>query len=352
MCMYCGNELTKRTDQTTINSSNNLQGNKAQPSNPFLNIDGKTKKIIGISLCVIISAVVCIVPLAKIVSMPSSYDNTYDEEYDENAYSEVYEETVDESETQAIENSTEEVQNSDLAMGCERIVCTAKDKNGTLYEIVAQVEESYNGSQLQIGVIKNGSWLIEWTTDCPFIDDNLDWEWHSSGTNIDYISCTYLSNGTFNNSSQVFWNVETRKAIFDNKDYDFIASYNDVYYDPRYEEPKDGDHEFTDADKQVLIIAKDDPNDFAGKIYVLCFLDTKTLSIKETDTVFRSEPLSYSQIHEGLFAIKCVETHDGFYNYYAFYNEQGQKVFDLKDLCTKSSSVVNVGKFKSGKCYV
>lgn len=97
-------------------------------------------------------------------------------------------------------NEDGSVRNSDLAKSCKKILGTGLDKNGTIYEVVANVNETYQGSTLLVGVIKNSKWLIEPTANCPLIHSKSWYGWEKDGKDLERLSCTYLSNGAFINT--------------------------------------------------------------------------------------------------------------------------------------------------------
>lgn len=52
------------------------------------------------------------------------------------------------------------------------VIAEGTEENGDHYQLVAKETETYAGVQLELGVIKNNSWLLEPTTQMPMIDDD------------------------------------------------------------------------------------------------------------------------------------------------------------------------------------
>lgn len=266
---------------------------------------------------------------------------------------------TDKSITSSIETTTENtrahvdedgiIQNSELAKSCQKIIGSGADKNGDIYEIVANVNEDYQGSQLVVGVIKNSQWLIELTDESPYIIDGF---WDASGKNIDKIRCNYLSNGTFyedyyrgtsfnsydgdnfDDGILNLWNVESNKTLY----LENLMLGNGTIYPCT---------NLNTNDKLVLIKREG----YMTYDNTLMLLNTDNLSISELYTVRDSEPYyTYSQISDGLFYVpldfpnsKRIGT---------FYNENGEKVFDLSEYDTDKTDVVSVGDFENGQCTI
>lgn len=242
------------------------------------------------------------------------------------------------------------IQNSELAKSCQKIIGSGADKNGDIYEIVANVSEDYQGSQLVVGVIKNSQWLIELTEDNPYIVDGL---WDVSGKDIDNIRCNYLSNGTFyedyypgtsfnSYSGDNFddgvlnlWNVESNQTLY----LENLMLGNGTIYPCT---------NLNSNDPLVLIKSESHGWTFNN---TLMLLNTDDLSIHELYTVRDTEAYyTYSQISDGLFYVpldfpnsKRIGT---------FYNENGEKVFDLGEYDTDKTDIVSVGDFENGQCTI
>lgn len=151
-------------------------------------------------------------------------------------------ETVTEDLNSAI-NDDATVKNSKLATQQQKILSTGVNKNGDIYEIVCNVNETYQGSELLVGVIKNSKWLIKPNNKCPFINKER-WGWDNSGRNLEQLKCGYLNNGTFYNlrkgssSNPIYegylelWNVETNKYLYlEDVSASTVEDYNKLGFD-------------------------------------------------------------------------------------------------------------------------
>lgn len=109
------------------------------------------------------------------------------------------------------------------------LLCKGTSNNGDTYCLVANESEDYTGTEITIGVIKNDKWLIEPTTDSPFLgDDGLfvngkaisyfrERKWFSYLEERDY-AFDYLGNGCFGYQSgyNIFvFNANTKKSYTD-----------------------------------------------------------------------------------------------------------------------------------------
>lgn len=254
-------------------------------------------------------------------------------------------ESNDESGNASVD-SNGNITNSDLANSCQKILCTAKDKNGDIYELVANVDETYQGSQLLVGAVKNGKWLIEPNNNCPYINRER-WGWDKSGTDFDSLRCGYLSNGTFYNLKKgstatpidegylELWNVESNKYLYLEK----------------------ATSKYTVGDYENLGEKQTDTFVFATSVGVgindqitLKFLNTKTLEVTELYQVTTSYSLDLTQISEGLFYASIDMPNK--IKIGTFYDKNGKKVFDLSEFETEETSISYVGNFKDGQCVI
>ena len=252
----------------------------------------------------------------------------------------------------AIVTDSKNNQEVSLADSCEYLIASGTDKNGDCYQLVGEDRESYEGSNIYMGIIKNNEWLIEMTSDVPFLDDNkdiykymrTDGEYVFSGMatlknaihNTDGYSLTdrigYISNGCFyllgkrNGKSQimetartinnmidtvVFWNGETNKSkVINNITLQYMEDYvngNDVIIS-----------ELTDYNFSLS-------NDFFADIDIK-LLNPKTL---ETKTML-SQTLNNKPNNDTVNNVKQIG--DGlFYANNAFYDTSGNKAFDLNE---------------------
>lgn len=252
----------------------------------------------------------------------------------------------------------------------EHEIAFGSDPGAISYRIVGEDYETYEGSKIRMGVVKedqnSAKWLIEMTSDVPFLDEynciyNFmdlygDYQFGGIGTlqkalsdkelnlseRIGYIGngCFYLY-GARNNETKkiasrkidealdtvVFWNVETNKSIVMNnitiQDIDNYVSGNDVVIT-----------ELTDYDFRLS-------NDYFGNI------DIKLLNLKTLETKkILSQILNYKNDTKGVNDTRQIG--DGlFYSNGAFYNTNGSKAFDLNDKLKHFTELYN---FDEGEC--
>ncbi|MBE6564308.1 MAG: hypothetical protein E7655_03400 [Ruminococcaceae bacterium] len=59
-----------------------------------------------------------------------------------------------------------------LSSSCDKILCTGTDEDGNYYELVGNQYEDALGVEIELGIIKNNTWLVELTDSFPFLNDN------------------------------------------------------------------------------------------------------------------------------------------------------------------------------------
>lgn len=311
----------------------------------------KNKKI-GIIIGVVVVLVFIIVIAASNSKKSEIHswdpDEVGDYHYTENDFYD--EDDIDEpisENSNATVNDNGTVNNSKLAKSCQKIIATGVDKNGDIYEIVANVDETYQGSELLVGVIKNSEWLIEPNNECPYINNDR-WGWDANGRDIDQLNCGYLSNGTFFNLKQGtlytpydedildLWNVEINKHLYLEDlllGTEFVNSYHT---------------QLNQNDKLVLI--EKESSGITNRL-TLMFLHTDSLDIDELYSETSNGSVGYySQISEGLFYASIDFPGKKYVG--TFYDEDGNKVFDLGGIIAENTNIVSVGDFSDGKCEI
>lgn len=321
----------------------------SEPVSPDNTVHKKSKKKIIIPI-ITVCAVLLIVVIVSFSNSKKNNDAFSDNNYQYNTDNNIETESTTEhstDNTKATVNSDGTVNNSELAKSQQKIISTGVDKNGDIYEIVANVSESYQGSELLVGVIKNSEWLIEPNNQCPYVNDER-WGWDASGSNIEQLNCGYLSNGAFYNLRQgatatpvyegylELWNVETNEYLYleDTSSNSSLVDYSKLEK-----------REKTDT----FVFVKSTICGWNDR-FTLCFLNTKTLEVTELYEVITSGSVGCHQISDGLFytSIDFVnKVHVG-----TFYDENGNKVFDLREFDTDKTNIVSVGDFVDGECQI
>lgn len=300
------------------------------------------KKIICLSLIVIMLATLLTGCFSKKSTNYSNNDNNNND--------------VDDS----YEQITEEEYEESLADSCQYILATGYDNDGTCYQLVGEDYESYDKSIIRFGVIKNNQWLIEMTSDVPFLDEynciyggqslHNDYILEGYGTlknatsNSDsdfYNRFGYTSNGCFyllgverdtsgyyienNLSTIVFWNTEKNNSKIVNNitmsDMENYVQDNEIVIS----ELVDYDFRLSNDAFALLDIKLLNPETF----------ETKKLFSQKL-TIENNMSNSVHQISDRLF-----------YANGSFYNTDGSKVFDLA-----IKNIHEIGHFNDGKCEI
>lgn len=300
------------------------------------------KKIICLSLIVIMLATLLTGCFSKKSTNYSNNDNNNND--------------VDDS----YEQITEEEYEESLADSCQYILATGYDNDGTCYQLVGEDYESYDKSIIRFGVIKNNQWLVEMTSDVPFLDEynciyggqslHNDYILEGYGTlknatsNSDsdfYNRFGYTSNGCFyllgverdtsgyyienNLSTIVFWNTEKNNSKIVNNitmsDMENYVQDNEIVIS----ELVDYDFRLSNDAFALLDIKLLNPETF----------ETKKLFSQKL-TIENNMSNSVHQISDRLF-----------YANGSFYNTDGSKVFDLA-----IKNIHEIGHFNDEKCEI
>ncbi len=307
--------------------------------------------LIVLPIIIIISIIIVLVFVNQQSTTESAYgdvDNSGYDYFEENQADDYEEET-----TQAIK----------LSDNCDKIFATGTDKNGNFYELVANQEETYEDVKIQIGVIKNNKWLLEPTSDMPFIDKETglikiegfpggstfgidDIKINDYGTDDIYGTFEYVADGCFciyegitkdmswtgDCNCSIVYNAENKKAYYNEKsNFIFTSSLKEAKY---------GD--------QLLIQDKYSIGglpfeEFRSDFYIL---DTNTMKTKMI--VEGTEYDIMGSLCDGLFAVG--DSMDGYkHSIMYFYDLEGNQVIDLTSYNDGEVYGVNGTCFADGK---
>lgn len=262
-------------------------------------------------------------------------------------------------ETYADDEISEKLTEASLADSCQYTLVTGYDDDGTCYQLVGEDFENYDGSEIRFGVIKDNQWLVNMTSDVPFLDDNkciygyedadgnYQSEWNKSlKQTIEqrdpelFDKFGYVGNGCFylesNSGSKtdslveklstiIFWNAETNKSkVFNNTIMYDMENYtvgNDVILSVLT------DHLFN--------ISYDQFEDMNVQALNVSTLETKSLLTQSFDA-YCNWDYKVHQSSENLFYVEKDNS---------FYDTNGKKAFEIT-----VDKVQKIGKFKDGQC--
>lgn len=281
------------------------------------------KKVLIIVLCGIVAL------LCASCNKPNTGDNNAAEN-NTAEYSSTAAETT-------VEETTEPPQLSD---DCDKVLAAGYDKDDNYYELVANETENYDGTKIEIGVIKNNKWSIPLTTDSPFIGKEGLLSRYNGNSNVtgsiydeEFAVFYYIGAGCFCYNNDI-WNGNNGKV--------YLSRENDDYK-PVIEITQT--ERIVNNDGQILLERSVENN------YKL--LNTETMKaaiimLKKGYVNGIDHAFPYS---EGLFAVmkNCdIETN-------GFYNAEGKKVIDLSKYKLASKTFENYRTvqglvIKGGKC--
>lgn len=215
-----------------------------------------------------------------------------------------------------IEEETEDAFGENrLSASCDYVLASGTSDNGDFYELVANDSKSYDG-KAAVGVIKNNKWLVEMTSDNPFIgeDGGLIADKAKFGKNSWFYYYDY------NYIYDILWNPETnavyKSSEHDNKRPVMIWNEDEQCYDLR----------------EGFILVE---GEYGGADELIDLSTMKTIATYEFYDVY-----PYS---EGLF---CAETSTGNGTSYGFYDKSGNLVIDLNKYNISGGAL----RFTDGKC--
>ena len=205
------------------------------------------------------------------------------------------------------------------------MLASGYDAEDNYYELVANETQTYSSVTIEMGVIKNNQWLIEPTTDMPFIDPNnglIKFDDTKAGEfTIDDIGernkFIYIGCGCFcswsSSVNRIIYNANNRKHYIGNP---IVMLYNEEIFET--------------TSGEVLI------NSGRELLNVNTMQTTKTNfeAIKYTNQNCLISPYS-----EGLFCFISLSDEKASYN--GFYNKNGIKVIDLSSYNLISTTLSN-----------
>lgn len=222
-----------------------------------------------------------------------------------------------------------------LSLECDKVLASGYDKDNNCYELVVTQTESYDSVETKMGVILNNEWLVELSTEFPFLSEvgnNYD------GSNIRYF---YVEDGCFyldhNDDSGIFYNSHTGKYIDCHMENDLIVHMNDNLKD----KPKDSE-KIIFTDNRKIVLSYTYAVGIGEYVHDIFVLNIDTMELNKIATGVKPEPVG--PISDGLFA--AGSSYD--LRVSAFYNENYEKIIDLESYKDKWAGA-DTRAFKNGQ---
>lgn len=207
-----------------------------------------------------------------------------------------------------------------LSDSCDKVLALGYDAEDNYYELVANEKEDYRGTTIEIGVIKNNEWLIDLSSNSPFVDGTgllkgAGGNFKGSIYEEEFAKFYYVGAGCFAYKG-IIMNSIINKSYYpdDNNEY-----YPEIFLSWGTVKQISNDALF------LLLPTKESAN------YKL--LDANTMSITDINlncVVNRGFNVNYDVAYaysEGLFAVVQYRENDSSKN--GFYDINGKKVIDL-----------------------
>ncbi len=241
------------------------------------------------------------------------------------------------------ESTVSEEIKAKLNNSCDKILASGYDADSNYYELVANEDEDYSGTKIEMGIIKNNEWVIPLTSNSPFVSESglligARGNFKGSIYETGFAIFNYVGAGCFCYKN-IIWNGNN------NKSYQADDTINVSTHMDR------GNIMYNVNNEGLFIISK------YGKNYKL--LNANDMSVKEINLCEDGWNIDYCfPYSEGLFA--CMN-HSSDKETNGFYDINGNKVIDLSkyQLAKNTYTTSNIGGysgpvqslvFKNGKC--
>lgn len=245
------------------------------------------------------------------------------------------EDTLSEENSQVSTNTedSKEIEEVKLSDSCDKILASGYDADNNYYELVSNETEDYDGLKILIGVIKNNMWILEPTTNMPFvIEENT---FSSNGPETGAVH--YIGNGCFLSEKKY------RSSGF-TADYMYI-----IYNAINGKSYSTSSYAWTDKRQIPIPIKLDDGYMIIGykryesKTYFI-ILNTNEMSTYQI--TINGYVNSFNNVSEGLFAVAIGDNN---YPDYYFYDINGNEKLNLAQYKTYGNQSVN---FINQKCTI
>ena len=215
-----------------------------------------------------------------------------------------------------------------LSESCDMVLADGQDLNGDRYELVANETEDYNGTSVEIGVIKNNEWMLKPTSNMPFVD--MDGTPYGKSVQsiykMGYAKILYIGNGCFlfeSDRENMIYNVESKESfekIYDIDDRHICISYDCITWFTTSREHVFSDIHYVSSNNPLLIIDHYSSGSLDGLDRVE-LLDTNTMEVFYTEINYVQLEQVYP-VSEGAFAVGI------WLDKIRFYSLDGSMLFD------------------------
>ncbi len=248
---------------------------------------------------------------------------------------------VNVTETTHLESTT---QPKRLSEECTYVLATAYDGEDQ-YELVANQTENYAGVKIEIGIIKNNEWILEPTSDMPFIGSNGALK---NGTGIDDAkdSFFYIGKGVFLFSYDYkFRNSTISKTldiVYNSATKEFYECNDNHISLVKFEEYRTNNQIFTYPNCDYIILKSIRYSGYYS-LTLLNFITMETKSLELSTKGFPADTDRIYPISDGTIAI--VGGH-----HIRFYDTDGNMTFDGEFNYTSRPFDGDAFVMKNGKC--
>lgn len=246
----------------------------------------------------------------------------------------ITQETNPQKSTITSESFVNETEESRLSDSCDKILASGYDADKNYYELVSSETEDYLGLKISIGVIKNNEWVLEPTTNMPFVTEENTFSSKGPETGNVY----YIGNGCFLSEKSYHSNA---LAVGDYMYIVYNANNGKSYSTAGYDW----------SNKKQIPIPNDSNDNFMiigytqySKNSNFTILNLAEMSTYQVD--IEGYVHDFQNISEGLFAVSIGDSN--YPNYY-FYDNNGNVQVDLSKFKTGGYQSLN---FVDGECLV
>lgn len=223
---------------------------------------------------------------------------------------------------------------ADLSDQCDEVLGVGYTLDDQKIEIVVKQEDAYPKSTFYFGVIKNNEWLIELTSDCPFLDETGRWIGLDDNDRNTYQDVQFLSIG----AGCFLYRCEKERIVYKPETGIWFPAQLGIYADPLEE-----DYSYEIMNDSFLLATTN------GQLHLL---NMDTGEKTKIDFGDRDRPSQIHPIGEGLFLADDFSYYTG-KSYFGFFDIQGNLVIDM----SKYGSITGINgelrdeyqRFENGK---
>lgn len=290
---------------------------------------------------IVLSAIVAISVIAVIAISVTTHNSPNNEKLDYDLNNTIGNQTTEAITYDQTETTTEEDKLSD---DCTYILATGYD-NGNYYELVANQTDNYSGVQIEMGVIKNNKWILELTSDMPFIGSDGALK-NGKGLDMTGDNFYYIGNGVFLFSYDYRYSsltiYETLDIVYNSITKESYECKDEHISLVKFRDRNTGELKFTYPNCDYIILNCKRYSGFYS-LTLLNFITMETKTLELSNQGFPADTDSIYPIADGIIAMVGGQ-------HIRFYDTNGKITYDGDFNYTSLAFAGDAFVMKDGKC--